>query len=324
MSGGWELYSASSATVGTSYVPIVDLQNGSGDNPPAKGEIGRVDVKITAGAGTTVDIEVYDTTAASGYKLAEDVGSGKSVLTLLLAGAAYTVGSRSLIGVKVKTDDAGGGTTVVVNVWIKSPPVQPMTSIPQPWNAITIPFLPLDGVESLIGVPTIKIHRISDGAGLLSDEVSWGGPADPLTMTLVTITTPYYYAYEMNSAALDRTAGAQGYIAQINQGDNQLVAPLFIPTITPPWDRQLSEHTAAGSFGDAVTRVLGLKNHNTRWVPSAWDSANRPTAGVIHAYDSASNYDADSAPYSGDKRYAVSATYDGDGKLTLYGCRLEA
>lgn len=316
---GIQLYQVSIGSVGTSYLSATGLENAQSDNPPARGEIVRVDVKITAGAGTTVDVEVWDL-PASGYKLAESVGAGLSVVTLLTPGAAYNAGGagRANVGCKVKTDDAGAGTTVLVRYWIRGPDVQPQVCLPQPWDAITVAIAPTDG-QPLLFDPTVRIRRVSDGLGLLGDGVTWDASDAALAMPIATMGDLYYYAYTMDADALDRDAGAQGYIAVVSCENGQYEQPFFIPTIIPDPDRDATAHRTTGTFGELEFLTAALRQKNSLWVPDAWSAAGHATHGYVYVYETQAALDADSAPYSG--AYAVeevTLTYDGSNRLTYY------
>lgn len=90
------------------------------------------------------------------------------------------------------------------------------------------------------------------------------------------------------------------------------------------WDEVLSGHVSAGSAGEVFQRIHALRQGNMRVEYTSWDSEGRPTAGTVHVYPSKAALTGDTAPYSGTLgTYAFTATYDSNGRPTLYASTQE-
>lgn len=124
--------------------------------------------------------------------------------------------------------------------------------------------------------------------------------------------------YEIRN--LDGSAIAGG----IAIGDHLFVSTTNDESGSEVLDASVMGH-ASGSVGDAIRRMLGLRQHNVRAVNTAWNADGQPTAGLVLVYDSKVDLLADADPWPlATGKYAFAATYDGSLRLTDYESTLEA
>jgi hypothetical protein len=85
-------------------------------------------------------------------------------------------------------------------------------------------------------------------------------------------------------------------------------------------DEPMSGHTAVGSLGDFVTRMLALRQQNNRVVYTAWNSAGVPTTATVYIYATEADMTADAGGtgVGAIGSYAVSATFDSSLRPTVY------
>ena len=86
------------------------------------------------------------------------------------------------------------------------------------------------------------------------------------------------------------------------------------------WDAAVASHTTTGTFGDAVRRILCLRQENMRVVYTAWSATNVPTAGTVYIYDSKADLDADpsGSGTGATGSYSFDATFNGSLQPTMY------
>lgn len=91
-------------------------------------------------------------------------------------------------------------------------------------------------------------------------------------------------------------------------------------TTTDLFTASMSAYETAGTFGNAINRILRLRQENLRVVNTAWASNNQPTAGYVLIYASSADLTTDTGPgwALAKGRYDFTATYNGSLQLTEY------
>lgn len=135
----------------------------------------------------------------------------------------------------------------------------------------------------------------------------WGASPSNHTMTeLSAANHPGVYVQAMNSADFDPSDGE------------------YVVTITEPtFDLRENVRIVPELPGDQQRVLLGLRQENMRFIPSAWDSVSKqPTAGTVYVYASADDYDADTVPdgTGAIASWTIAAVFVG-GQLSHYGSK---
>lgn len=198
----------------------------------------------------------------------------------------------------------------------------------QPYDRVRInAYYAVNGTPQTGLSPTVKVYRISDG-NYLNGSNTWQSAAVDLSMTEVDSTDlPGLYTFAVPSAAISRTAGAAGYFAEVdkavaNDNDRETV---FVAVSDPQGDvlsadLQPTTAWATGSIGDALLRMLSLRQQNTNVTYTSFAANGEPTAGTVYIYPNKAAADADTtiAGTGSIGSYTFTAAYDASLRLTSY------
>jgi hypothetical protein len=85
-------------------------------------------------------------------------------------------------------------------------------------------------------------------------------------------------------------------------------------------DEPMAGHVAAGTLGDYMMRMLGLRQQNNRVKYTAWNAGGVPTAGVVYIYATKADMDSDTGATGAASTgsYTIAAAFDGSLRPTSY------
>ena len=90
------------------------------------------------------------------------------------------------------------------------------------------------------------------------------------------------------------------------------VKPAITQTI---WDAVREDHFTEGTFGEAVSKILGLSQQNIRMFDQLYDDANNLLSCSMKIYKNANDVDSDSDPLA---TYRMEASYDEARRVVSY------
>lgn len=194
----------------------------------------------------------------------------------------------------------------------------------QVWNQVRLTLEIVDlGVGQTGKTVNALLKRISDGKWLQSGG-TWGASPSTLTLTAAdAVNLPGLYAFAVTTSDLDYDAGLAGYTFKVTETTYTILEYGRITTVSQRNDiRDLDLTTPSGltdnTLGEMLARMVGLRQHNVRVIPSSW-SNKVPTAGKVFLYDTAAALNSDVAPWAGAYgSYTFATALDGSGNVTSY------
>lgn len=205
-----------------------------------------------------------------------------------------------------------------------------MRSEQQPWNRIRLylEIIDYDGTGKTGLTVHAVVKRVNDGKWLQSGG-GWGNSPSTLTLTQIDSTNlPGAYGYSIATGDLDRAQGAYGYLVQFTETTMSLretchISQLLIPNDVLDADISDFSSLQAGSLGDAMWRMLHLRQENVRVVYTGFSNST-PTSGTVYLYGSKAAKEADTDPWAGAlASYDFTATVT-NGRVVEYGSTRES
>lgn len=184
-----------------------------------------------------------------------------------------------------------------------------------PWNNVRIRLEVVDLGAGQTGLsPTCTVQRY-DGQWLQSGG-GWGGSPSSISLTAIDATNlPGLYGFTIGSS--DVTAGAGGYDVCILESTFSVREYLQISVSGDANTAVDPDTLVAGSVADLVFQIAGLVGRHERIAWSNFNANNQPQTVQMKIYESAADAGADSNVKG---TFDVTASYDGQGRLTSYVC----
>ena len=190
--------------------------------------------------------------------------------------------------------------------------------LPDPWgsaNAAT-PFAHIIEGLYFIDIPCDPSTGGSDMLGMSYTEASKG-------FRFMVADAGFMNMQGLQSSAWVPPSGPIRYsYASIN-----VSSPVEISTTgvtTAIFDEPLSSHTDPGSFGDALRRMLALRQHNMQVKYTAYNDAGVPTTGTVYIYPDATtlNNDPNVTGTGAIGSYSITSAFDANLKPTTYSSKM--
>lgn len=207
-----------------------------------------------------------------------------------------------------------------------------MRDVNMPYDKIRFEaYYEVNGVGQSGLSPTLRILRHNGNQWLNDVGPAW--QATPVDIAMVeeeSTEFPGLYSYTVPGATISRVTGALGYTARIdkNVDDDQEVVQAHV---RDPANEVLAESLrpttawAGGTIGEALLRMLSLRQENQNTVYTGWNAAGEPNAGTVWIYETQGDAAADTGGVGGLPvglasigAYAFAVTFDGTLRITSY------